>query len=524
MAGIILPGVISRLARMERGVKCLRTSFEIWGIVGFLLLAGILRVAFLDYSSLWLDEIISVKFAQVPLQDLPRVLGKSDSHPPLYYVLLHLWLYIEHTDFWIRLLSVLFGMGVCIISYFIGRELGGKTFGFWVALLVSVHFWQVWASRETRNFVVVSFFISLSIWFFLRILLGSRGIKEWAFYIVSSILSIYTFYYALLVIIVQNICFAIYALKRQIKPWRWIGSQLTLAGLFGIWVPIFLKQKARVSADIAYATSGFSFVEWSKKTGEVIARLDPSPLGRIFFRFEWNPLIFWIIFLGFLGLSTLYWWRKRHRVGATVIPLLAVGPIFIGGVLHFTSNLYFHYRYFTLLVPLFCVIVVAAIMSLGYRKVVLGILLLLVTINVYRSSRLWKVINEQWREVTAYIEKNANQGDGVVFFAAFTKDCFDYYAQKSIPSLAIPWDLKAPDIVGRVSRLRTVLTPDDLPLIEQEISSFKRVWLVLSHTQKGRLKRGEELLLNWFKHKQNTFRYLQEVEFKGIKLYLYEHA
>ena len=45
---------------------------------------------------LWLDEALSVNIARLPLGDIPGAL-RHDGAPPLYYVLLHLWMRVFGT-------------------------------------------------------------------------------------------------------------------------------------------------------------------------------------------------------------------------------------------------------------------------------------------------------------------------------------------------------------------------------------------------------------------------------------------
>ena len=42
-------------------------------------------------TPLWLDETLSVNIARLPLTQIPRALA-HDGAPPLYYVLLHVWM------------------------------------------------------------------------------------------------------------------------------------------------------------------------------------------------------------------------------------------------------------------------------------------------------------------------------------------------------------------------------------------------------------------------------------------------
>ena len=75
------------------------------------ILLGYLLLAFygIDRQSLWVDEIMSVKFASstAPIWDHQR--------GPLYFALLRLWIHAGTSEFVLRSLSVLLGaMAVCL--------------------------------------------------------------------------------------------------------------------------------------------------------------------------------------------------------------------------------------------------------------------------------------------------------------------------------------------------------------------------------------------------------------------------
>ena len=80
-------------------------------------------------SDLWLDEALSVNIARLPLRDIPAAL-RHDGAPPLYYVLLHLWMRLFGTsDGAVRALSGLFSVATLPVLYLAGRRVGGRRVG-----------------------------------------------------------------------------------------------------------------------------------------------------------------------------------------------------------------------------------------------------------------------------------------------------------------------------------------------------------------------------------------------------------
>jgi len=70
--------------------------------VGSAAVAAALVVRTLGTKPLWLDEAVSVSVASRPLPRLLVVLTHHDANAGLYYLLLHLWLYLSHGAAWDR--------------------------------------------------------------------------------------------------------------------------------------------------------------------------------------------------------------------------------------------------------------------------------------------------------------------------------------------------------------------------------------------------------------------------------------
>src|ERR1043165_8281706 len=97
-----------------------------------------LRVLLLASKGLWLDETFSIWLANHSVPDMLQWIVRIDQHPPLYYLLLHYWIaYNGDTPYYVRLLSVLFGVGTIPVIYLIGKRLSGDVVGVASALLLA---------------------------------------------------------------------------------------------------------------------------------------------------------------------------------------------------------------------------------------------------------------------------------------------------------------------------------------------------------------------------------------------------
>ncbi|MBE9069912.1 glycosyltransferase family 39 protein [Leptolyngbya cf. ectocarpi LEGE 11479] len=99
-----------------------------------LILATVLCFYRINGEGLWLDELTSIRDAQVlPTQSIANNLVR-----PLYYILLMVWMKFGSSDAWLRSLSVIFALIAVFLLYRLGRRLFGETEGLIAATLMSL--------------------------------------------------------------------------------------------------------------------------------------------------------------------------------------------------------------------------------------------------------------------------------------------------------------------------------------------------------------------------------------------------
>src|SRR3954454_17666927 len=77
----------------------------------------------------WIDEGIAVGIASHPLAGIPRILGQ-DGNPPLYYLLLHLWMLgVGDGEAATRALSLLFALLAIPASFWAGSRVFDRRAG-----------------------------------------------------------------------------------------------------------------------------------------------------------------------------------------------------------------------------------------------------------------------------------------------------------------------------------------------------------------------------------------------------------
>jgi len=111
---------------MANLAQSLITNNHLLLLAAITLLGAALRLYRLGAKGLWLDEAFSVWMAWRPVSDMLSWVIWIDQHPPLYYFLLHFWIWPDDSAATVRALSALFGILNLPVIYLLGRRLLGQ--------------------------------------------------------------------------------------------------------------------------------------------------------------------------------------------------------------------------------------------------------------------------------------------------------------------------------------------------------------------------------------------------------------
>jgi len=206
-----------------------------------ILLGYWLRVHNLDAFSFWTDEGLTPERSGYPIAQILRndilIQGvvTTDTHPPLYYLILHLTRQLFGlSDFAFRYPSVLFGVLLIPLIYQLGRRMGGRAVGLIAALLAAVNPLQVYYSQEARMYSLLLLLVtgmSYVLWRAIQ-MTGGKGEREkggkgaeekgrsplhpfspspllpFSLYILLAALAVYTHYTAVFIVAAQALLWA----------------------------------------------------------------------------------------------------------------------------------------------------------------------------------------------------------------------------------------------------------------------------------------------------------------------------
>jgi tetratricopeptide (TPR) repeat protein len=187
-----------------------------------------LRLHELGAKSLWYDELVTLQLSapqdRWPLQDnaperdlVSAVSFPKEAHllpaPSLYYVITHLFLRFNTSDFFLRLPSAMLGALTIPVVYLLGKILFDHTIGLCSAFLLSICTFHVRYSQEAFCYAALTFLSALSFYFLCRALMDRRR-PWWMAFVVATILNVYTHFFALLVLLSEGLFVLSLALYR----------------------------------------------------------------------------------------------------------------------------------------------------------------------------------------------------------------------------------------------------------------------------------------------------------------------
>src|SRR5438105_8575986 len=211
MQGPITPPVSepSPLRKSDFAPGALRpgASSAVWAwqvaVVGLILaLAAALRFLQLIRFSFWIDEGVSVAIARLDGWNFLRILWRREANMSFYYLLLRGWLLFGSSEFFIRSLSVIFGVLSVGAIYALAARMRNRMTGLVAALLLPINAYHLRYSEEARGYSLAVLLTIVSWYFFLRAV-EQPSSKHSRAYILSSALAAASHFYAVLVLLAQ---------------------------------------------------------------------------------------------------------------------------------------------------------------------------------------------------------------------------------------------------------------------------------------------------------------------------------
>lgn len=471
-----------------------------WLVVILILLGFSLRLWGLSSQPIWWDEARNIVVASKPLSQIPAS-GELDIHPPLYFFFLHLWMRSggwssPHTAipldergtpqdqafaFFLRFLSLFFGITSLPLCYKLGLELGWRSMAFVAAAALALAPFWILEAQQIRMYTVMLAFILASgamLW------KGTREEKAWQFvaFGVTAALSLLTHYSAFWVLIGWAVFLAPWALKKRLRGLSLAGlALLTALAVFSPQFPRALRQTLGYANPNLTIPALPSFIEELMASWGVI----PQIVGA-----------FALVGALALGLSGL-----REQVFFLLNWLLVPAALYYASF--FQKGGAFEPRYIAGISPALYLLMGAATWGKGKPSWAIGLTVAGVfSGGFYKEIRTPSFIREDSRALVYYLYSHTSPTDVIITDAPFPLNLY--------------WPGFNPDQKGFARAYYLFADPYTLPNVLSKLTEGKRQavlihWFKSDADPKGIIK----LLLE--KHGE----LLEEVSFTGYQVWRY---
>lgn len=441
------------------------------------LLGLILRLISVN-QSLWLDEATSVLVARdFSFSDIITRFSPGDFHPPLYYFLLKIWTGIfDATEIGARSLSVILGLATIPLVFLIGRKLLNKEAGFIAALFFATAPLHIYYSQEARMYVPATFFASLVVLFFIKILQAAKwSLANAVFLAVSTVLLVYTDYPPIFLILSLAAFLLLFNRIKLVKePRKWLLFVFISVLFFIPWIPIFISQ----------LTSGISVKSLLPGWWQVLGRTSPKELFLVPVKFaigrisSYDKVLYGafvsipLVLFSLLFLEAAKIWNKTR-----LLWFWLVGPILLAAIFGLFATGFSYFRLlFTL--PAFYLLLAAGSFSLSGKWQRLAVTSVLVVNIIATSIYLFspRFHREDWRGATSWIEENSKDKNAVTLFVTSgQREAYAYYA-KNVASYG-PEGLgkEGFDTIWLMRYVQPIFDPDDNLRQKVEGLGYKKV-------------------------------------------------
>jgi mannosyltransferase len=460
-----------------------------WFLLVILALATFLRIFGLG-SSLWLDEVASVRTSETSLVSIIHTTTSVDTHPPLYYFLLHFWMLLfGQSEVAVQSLSALFGIISVLLMYMVARELFEPKTGLIAAFLLAISGFAIFYSQEVRMYSLLLSLTLLSFLFFVRILRANKpGRTHLICYSLADILLIYTHIYGLFTVGSQVLYFFLFRRRYAKAGTVFWGAQVATLVSFSPWIFVLLTSTLR-----GVAISGLAWLP-TPSLGDIMNTLS-SYVGA---GLLWPLLVLTFLFLCLSGVVYIPRTRPRRGLAKPLqstkqtspgiliaepkTALLLVWfffPLVMSLFLSFTVRPIFWGKYLIGITPALYLLAARGIDNINSFvntyvirvnvTYVLVTYILLALIVLFSLPGLYDYYaypqREQWREVANLVQSTSQPGDVVVLCPGGYRSAFDYYYEGDLERLGIS---------EKVTQNEELTT-----FVDSAASGKERLWLVL---------------------------------------------
>lgn len=371
-------------------------------------LLALVALRFIARSHLWLDEALSVNIARLPLRQLPDAL-RHDGAPPLYYVLLHLWMRVfGSSTIAVRVLSGIFGAAALPLMWIAARRTLGRIAATAAVVLLASSPFAIRYATESRMYSLV---VVLTLLGYLAVA-AALNRPTWRNLAATAAITaalLYTHYWSFELLAMVTVVIALRAWRgpAQAEARKVLGALVVGGLLFVPWLPVFMFQLAHTGTP------------WA-------ARAMPRAVIDTIFDFGGGHTDYGeILGAGLAVLVVVGIWGHRRPEGLVLFPrpsripgelaLITFGTLTIAMLLGLTTGAAYAGRYASIVLVPFVLLCAIAITRIGARRTRVMVMAPMVILGLIGG--VWSAATERTEapKVAAAIRAAAAPGDLVVY-------------------------------------------------------------------------------------------------------------
>ncbi|WP_333786707.1 glycosyltransferase family 39 protein [Methanomethylovorans sp.] len=426
--------------KISRYISIIRSVREIQLILAITFIGAFLRIYQLGTESVWLDEATTYFLSSDTLFGIYEA-TKNDVHPPLYYFVVHFFLFAGKSEALLRFPSMVFGIVAIPLLYMLGTRLFTVKEGLISSFLLSISLSHIYYSQEARMYSMMVFLTLGSIFFFYAAIEDKRN-SFWFLFIVFTVLNIYTHYFGFFIFPVEILFFTILLFSHKGRKLRFSSEVLpqikvffiSVASIIVLIIPriqVFFEQAAsRVGGDVTWGIDQTYFI------ASLLSHLTLSP----------SPSLLYLTFF-VLGIIAVILSNRRQAV---LLCSWFVLPVIVS---YYLSDIMpFHPRYLLFILPAYLLIISRGLTATSSFIFSVNTVpksnrkfsekkqqvLTIAFVSIFFLSALSPIVNyypspqkEDWRNVASYITTITRQGDAIVPLPGYISKPLSFYYDNS---------------------------------------------------------------------------------------------
>ena len=414
---------------------------RIAALTGF---AFALRLGLAGVQSLRLDESLSLKEAKLPLGTMVGNLFRWDVHPPLYYTFLHAWVWLTGTGVVaLRIPSVIFGTAAVPLLYVVARRFTNERGATYAAAIGAASPFWIWHSDEARMYTLLLVLALAALWRLFVAYERNRP-QDWVIYALVLGASLYSHYFAILMLPVQAVWLLLQRPPRAMVLRRWLPAVAGAVLLLVVWLAALVVHDglggvAAINTGVRESPLAFGFLSgfytfslfllvYVLGYGQIGEGAGILGLAAAVLAGGWPLVAVLTVVSGRVG----RWLRSRE---AAVLGFWIAFSLVTVYVLNIWKGNVWMQRYLIAVSPALFILLGAALARV-IRPIVLGTALIVAVLTVAtvvdtRSRN--NMASEDWRGVATVLDRSARPGDAVAVVPWFYVTPLDYYFDGAQP-------------------------------------------------------------------------------------------